>query len=213
MRRILSLALALIAAGLAGAASAEEKTVDAAKVFAMLDKFYAAPPAERSLLALRYTLTHDGRPATDLHPVLIVGGKRTAIPIAADGRVERLPTAAELAAHAQVGLDAQAGMKFTNHLSLDTAIRPAQEISAAECVQAIDQANAAIRRAAGVMAMLAPKVKAVTFIGAGSGVAVLADGKTAPLPLIKGAPAYDPEALKNVKTLRLAKAPTLVSLE
>jgi hypothetical protein len=158
-------------------------------------------------------LMKDGRPATDLHPVLIVGGKRTPIPIAADGRVERLPTAAELAAHAQIGLDAQPGMKFTNHLSLDTSIRPAQEIAAAECVQAMDQANAAIRRAAGVMAMLAPKVKAVTFVGAGSGVAVLADGKTAPLPLIKGAPAYDPAAIKNARTIKLTKAPTLVSLE
>jgi hypothetical protein len=64
-----------------------------------------------------------------------------------------------------------------------------------------------------MMAMLAPKVKAATFIGAGSGVAVMADGKTVPLPLIKGAPAYDPEAVKGARTIRLAKMPSVVSLE
>jgi len=215
MRRgsILAVALALVATLDAGAATAQERLVDADKIFALLDKFYAMPPADRSLLAVRYNIMRDGKPAPDLHAFLVVGGKRTPIPVAADGKVERLPTSAELAAHAQVAIDAPPTVKFSNRLSLDTAIPPAPEVNAATCAQAIAQANDAVRRAAGVMAMLAPKVKAATFVGAGSGVAVLADGKTLPLPLIGGAPAYDPDAIKGARTIRLARTPSLISLE
>lgn len=207
------LALVLIAASVAGAALAQERLVDAAKVFPMLDKFYSVPAADRSKLVTAYSvMTKDGHPATGLHLALVTGGKRTPMPIAADGRVERLPTPAELAAHAEVATDGPKG-SFNIRLNLLTSIKPAQEISAADCALAVTQVNAAIQKAAGMMAMLAPKVKATTFPGAGSGMAVMADGKTVPLPLIKGAPAYDPEAIKNAKTIRLAKSPSAVSLE
>ena len=204
---------AVLALTAAGAAMAQERLVDADKVFPLLDKYYATPPADRSLLAIRYNVLRDGKPAPDFHAFLVVAGKRTPIPVTADGKVERLPTPAEFTAHAQVAIDAPPTAKFSNRLSLDTAIPPAPEVSATTCAQAIVQANDAMRRAAGVMAMLAPKVKAVTFVGAGSGVAVLADGKTVPLPLIGGAPAYDPDAIKGARTIRLARAPSLISLE
>jgi len=208
-----SLILAAVMALAAGAAVAQERLVDAGKVFALLDKFYAMPPADRSLLAVRYTVMRDGKPAPDLHAVLVVGGRRIPIPVAPDGTVGRLPTPAELAAHAEVAIDAPPAFKFASRLSLDTSIPPASELSAATCAQAIGEANAAVRRAAGVMAMLAPKIKAVTFVGAGSGVAVLADGRTVALPLIGAAPAYDPDAIKSAKTIRLARTPALISLE
>jgi hypothetical protein len=205
--------LAVVLALAAGGASAQERLVDANRIFARLDKFYAMPPADRSLLAIHYSITRGGKPAANLHAYLVVGGKRTPIPVAADGEVERLPTPAELAAHAQVAIDVPPAVKLSNRLSLDTAIPPALEVNASTCAQAIAQANDAVRRAAGVMAMLAPTIKAVTFVGAGSGVAVLADGKAVPLPVIGAAPAYDPDAIKGAKTIRLAKAPTLISLE
>jgi hypothetical protein len=211
MRRGLVLAAALVLA--AGAVRAEERLVDAEKVFPLLDKFYAMPPAERSLLVVRYNIMRDGKPPADLHVALVVAGRRTPVAVAADGRLERLPTPADFAAHAQVAIDAPAGSKFSNRLSLDTAIPAALEVSPSTCILAISQANAAVRHAVGVMAMLAPKVKAVTFVGAGSGVAVLADGRTVPLPLIAGAPAYDPDAIKGAKAIRLARTPSLISLE
>jgi hypothetical protein len=197
--------LAVILLLAAGAASAQERLIEAGKVFPMLDKFYAMPAADRSLLVVSYFVVHDGKPASDLHAALVVGGRRTPVPVGGDGKVQRLPTAAELAAHAQLAVDAPA--------SLDTAIPPARQIPAAACAQAIIQANDAVHRAAGVMAMLAPKVKAVTFVGAGSGVAVFADGRKTPLPEIKGSPAYDPDRLKDVRSIELAKIPSLISLE
>ncbi len=212
MRRGL-IPFAVVLALAAGGAAAQERLVDAVRIFAMLDRFYAMPPADRSLLAVRYNVMRDGKPAPDLHAVLVVGQKRTPIPIAADGRIDRLPTPTELAAHAQVAIDAPPSAKFSSRLSLDTAIAPAPEVSAASCAQAIAQANAVIRKAAGVMAMLAPKVKAATFVGAGSGVAVLADGRTVSLPLVGGAPAYDPEVIKDARSIRLGRAPSVISLE
>jgi len=127
--------------------------------------------------------------------------------------VERLPTPAELAAKAQILVETPKGVKIGEQLSMDTTIKPSTEIDPAQCAGAIAQTSAAIARFAGVLAFAAPKIKACTFPGAPSGVAVLPDGKTQPLPLIKGAPAYDPTAIKGVKLIRLAKAPIVVSLE
>jgi hypothetical protein len=196
MKPFASLALLLALAPLPAAAeapAAPERTVEAAKIFPFLDKFYAASPAERSLLSLRYNLTHDGKPASDVHLFLVLGGKRTPIPVSADGRIERLPTPTELAQHAQVAIEAPQGVKFNNRLNLESAVKPALEVSAADCATSIAQANAAIQRAAGMMAML--------------------DGKTQPLPMVKGAPSYDPASIKGAKTIRLAKAPSVVSLD
>jgi hypothetical protein len=208
-----ALVLAALLALAAGGALAQPRLVDAGKVFALLDKFYAIPAADRSLLAISYIWTRDGKPAPDIHPDLVVDGRHTPIPLGSDGRTRRLPTAAELAAHAQVAFDVPPNTKLSVRLSLDTAIPPAREVAASTCALAIVQANDAIRRAAGVMAVLAPKVKAVTFVGSDSGVAVSAEGRTTPLPLIKGAPAYDPETVKDTKSIRLARTPSLISLE
>jgi hypothetical protein len=190
-----------------------ERLVDAAKVFPMLDKFLAIPPAERSRLILSYRVTQDGRPPADVHLNLIVEGRRTPLPIAATGQVERLPSAADFSAHAQVAVDAPKGAKLGTMLDLSAAIPSGQEITAADCALALIQGNAAIHRVAGVMAIMAPHLSAAAFLGAGSGVAVGADGQSRPLPLVKGQPVYDPAVLKDVKMLRLAKAPTRIDLQ
>ena len=208
-RAVLSGALAaLLSAGpVLAEAPAEtgptERVMDALKVFPFLDRFYGVAAEKRSLIILRYNLTHDGRPATDVKISLLVGDQRIPIPLSARGKVERLPTRAELAAHAQVAIEAPAAAKFRTRIALDTTITPTQEVDAATCAQAIKQINHAIAHAAGVLSILAPKFKATTFEGADSGVAVLADGSTAPLPLIDGHPAYDPARIKDARTIRL----------
>ena len=59
---------------------------------------------------------------------------------------------------------------------------------------------------------LAPKIEQVLFAGVTAGTAVMADGKTTPLPLFKGMPAYDPAALPGVASLKFAKAPARAML-
>jgi hypothetical protein len=206
----IGLILALMATSAVAQAPPAESLIAADKLFFMLDKFYATPPADRSKLAVHYTIMQNKKPAPNIRLTLVANGKRTPLPVAPDGEVQRLPTAEELAAHPQIAVGGGA-VQVT--LGLWSSIRPSEEISAADCALAIAQANSTMKRAAGVMAMLAPQVKVTTFPGAGSGVAVMADGKTTPLPLFKGAPAYDPVAIKGAKTIRLAKAPTAVGLE
>ncbi len=191
-----------------------EKTVDALKLFPMLEKFYAIPSADRSKLALGYAILNERKPSPDVHLTLVVGERRTPLALAPDGKLMRLPTSADLAAHAQVTVSAPHGAKLSSRLDLGSSIAPAQEISAADCTLAIAQANAAIRRVAGmVMSFMAPHISRAAFPGAGSGVAVAADGKTTPLPVVKGVPVYDPNAIKGAKTLRFTHAPSHVDFD
>lgn len=212
MKRLFVL-IACMAFATAAAAQTTERLVDAGKVFPMLEKFLAIPPADRSKLALGYIVVQDGKPPSDLHLTLVADGRRTPLPIADGGRVGRLPTAADFAAHAQVAIDAPKGAKFGSRLDLSTNIKPAQDISASDCALAVVQANAAIQRVAGVMAMLAPHLSKVIFLGAAGGVAIAADGKSQPLPLVKGQPAYDPATVKDARVLRFSKAPASLDLE
>jgi hypothetical protein len=203
--------IGILAALMASAVSAEERLVKAGAVFPMLDKFYATAPAERSLLSPSFTVLRDGKPAPEAHLSLVVEGRRTPLPLGPDARLERLPTAAELATGAQVAVDAPKG-PLGMKIDLNAAIRPATEISANDCQRAIGQANAFVHHAAGLLAMAAPQLKAATFPGAGSGVAVMPDGKAISLPLANGAPSYDPAAIKGAKTIRLAKTPSYIGL-
>ena len=61
--------------------------------------------------------------------------------------------------------------------------------------------------------LLLSRVRTVTFPGAGSGVAVLSDGRMVALPRIMGAPAFDPAAIPSARLIRLARMPTVVDLE
>jgi hypothetical protein len=214
MKRPAALALlaTLVATSVLAQPIGPERLDEPRVAFYMIDKFYAVPAADRSELKLTYKVLHGVAPAPKVHLTLVVDGKRTPLPIAADGRVERLPTEADLAAHAMIALDVPRGY-ISIPVDLGAAMPPAREIDPARCALAIDQANGAIRRAFGMLAFIAPRVGAVTFPGAGSGVAVMADGKTRPLPLHNGAPTYVPGPFKEARTLRLARTPNAVVLE
>jgi hypothetical protein len=70
-----------------------------------------------------------------------------------------------------------------------------------------------MKKIAGVMALALPTPKAVLFIGASSGEAELADGRRVTLPLVKGAPAYDPAAIPNARRIHLAKVPSKLDID
>jgi hypothetical protein len=123
--------LALTSSTAAAETGERERLVDAGKVFVMLDEFYALSPVERARLTLSYTLLHDGRPAVNARMCLVVNGRRTPVPIGPDGHVERLPTASDMAAHAQVAVDKPSGYY---HVDLDIlpSLAPALEASATQ---------------------------------------------------------------------------------
>jgi hypothetical protein len=202
---ILGLAAAGLAPGLAQAA--EKPPVKLARAFPYLDKYFALPPAQRDRFVMGYTFRKDGKPAADLKGWIIqAGGRREPLALGPDGRVLRLPTAAELQS-AMLALDVPEGVKMGVTLDLLPSVPPAREMAARDLSLAIDQANAGMAKAAGLLSFATPRLIAVSFQGAGSGTAVLADGRQAPLPLAEGAPAYAPARLTGAARLVFARIP------
>jgi hypothetical protein len=187
------------------------KTAPATKVFTFLEAFLKIPPAERARIRVSYALRRDGKPATGVKATLVeASGARTLLPIDGEGRFERTPTLAQLQAKAQVAFDVPADTKFGTAMLLDPVLKPAAEYDARELVATVEESNAAIRKAAGPMAMMAPRMEGLSFLKAESGVALFPNGSTKPLPVAAGAVVFEPDAFKGATRVRLAKTPTVV---
>lgn len=208
MSRRLLASLAPAAALLLAAASpalAAEKVVEIGKAFPFLKGYLELPPAERSHFTMAYYLKLGSQPLTA--PVWIVeGDKRTPLALGPTGRVSRLPSLAQLAsAKLAIGLDP--ATKINTVLGVEPTIAPAADLDAHELAAAIAQAAVGEKKAAGLLAMAMPKLSNVAFVGVTSGEVEFADGRHAALPLVKGAPTYDPAAQPNARRIRLPKTP------
>ncbi len=187
-------------------AVASDKLVDPKKVFRYLDEYLKLPAAERSRFRINYYLHLGPQPLTA--PVwLVEGATKTPVPLrASDGRVERLPTAAQLA-NAKIQIGVEEGAKLGLSIGIETLAAPTAEMDARDVAAALAQAAAGVKKAAGIMAMAMPKLTQVSFPGVASGEVITADGKRSPLPLVKGAPTFKPADFRNARTLKFPKAP------
>ena len=188
-----------------------QKTVQATKVFRYLDRYFETPAADRSKLRVVFILTKDGRPAVGYHPVLIDGDQRTPLPLAADGRFERLPSLEQLRRKPMVAIDAPTDAKFGATIDIQSTVRPAQEMDAREVALSIQQVGRVTHDVVGALSILMPSVGA-SFPGGGAGVAIFASGAETPLPTRHGAPFYDPGATKGAVKLRFSRTPSKVDL-
>ncbi|PXA89982.1 hypothetical protein DMC25_08550 [Caulobacter sp. D4A] len=209
-RTLVAAAVLTLAAGSVALAQGN-KVAPADKVFGYLENFLKVPAQERSRTRVAYRVTRDGKPAEGLKAMLVdAGGARTPLPISADGRFERLPTLAQLQGGAKVEFDAPADAKFGSTLIIEPVLKPAAEYEAGELKVVLDSTNGVIGRAAGPMAMLAPKMTGFSFPGASGGVVVGADGKTQALPLAGKAPIYRLSDFKGATRIRLSGTPSQV---
>jgi len=158
------------------------------------------------------------KPAPDAKAFLVgANGARRPIAIGGDGRVQTLPSLAELHSNIQVEFDSAPGDKITPSLEILATAAPAARMDAHALVLAMDQANAAIAAHAGVLAFAAPKLTCAYMLGAHSGQAVLANGKSLPLPLrtgqmFVGVPYFDSLAMPDARAVVLDRAPMRVVL-
>ena len=206
-RRTLIAAAAALVAGPAFAADAGEP-VAAKKLFPYYDLYLSIPAADRSKFVMAYYLRKDGKPASGVTLTLIsAGGARSPIPVGVDGRILKTPGPADLKDGKIAITKVNAADKFQLSMELQPLTRMAELVPAAEVAASVVQCRAAIKAKAGVIGFAAPKIEQVIFTGVTSGTAVMADGKTAPLPLFKGMPAYDPAALPGVASLKFPKVP------
>ena len=202
-------AFALAAPTLSLAADKKKPSPPARKVFPYYDLYLGIPAAERTRFVLAYYLFLNGKPASGQAIYVIQpNGTRTLLAQAPDGRITRMPTLAELKDGVVDGDRSNEDHKFSISMQMQPVVRLAETMPVADLVAAIDQCNTAIRKRAGVIGFAAPKMEQVMFVGAGSGQAVLAGGKTVALPTFKGMPFYRPAALPGVQSLTFAKAPT-----
>jgi hypothetical protein len=202
---------ALLAVAAASTATAANKQVDAGKVFNMLESYLKLPAAERSHFTMAYYMHIGPQPLTA--PVwLLADGKRIPLPLRADGKVERLPTLAELDhGKLEVGIDESSKINVT--IGVEPLMPPTADLDAHELSAAIAQAATGAKKAAGIMALAMPKLEAVAFVGSGSGEIEFADRHRAPLPVVKGQPTYNPTAQPNATRIRLAKPPLKLDID
>lgn len=207
-RRVLFFAPLLTVPLFAEQAVAATRETDVSKVFVFLDNFLRMTPAEQQRLKVDWYLTQNGAPPKGVKAWWIdKDGKRTDVPIAADGRFEREPSLKQLIDKSKMVFEGSSAGSYGVRIGLVWASKPAAEMDAKAVANCLNEANAIVKKAAGKFGMVAPKMVQVAFPGGGSGTAVMADGKTAPLPMFKGAPAFNPTAQAGAAKLRFAKAP------
>ncbi|HEY1750044.1 MAG TPA: hypothetical protein VGG29_02205 [Caulobacteraceae bacterium] len=219
MRRrafIAMLAAAAAAPALApGLAFADDARQPLAKAFAFLDAYLGLPPGERNRFYLAYRAYRDKRPAPGVGGTIVAAnGARTPVPFDRAGEVMRLPSLGELRSGATFEC---AGAPFRLGLELRLAGAPAARIDPAAVVAGLAQANAAIHKLAGVLAMAAPRLTAAYFPDAVAGQVVLADGRAAPLPVttapvVGPVPYFEPASAAGARAVVLARAPSRVLL-
>ena len=213
MRRRLFLAAAL-ALAVAPAASAQStpapgrKTVEVGKVFPYFDRYLRLPAAERDRFSMAYYWSRDGKPLTGPVAVLVDGPNRVPITAGPNGRVERLPTLAQIAAKRPLTFEGlPAATKLNLSLSIEPTLRPAAELPAPELAAAVAQASRGAKKAAGMMRLAMPKLDAVRLVGAQGAEVVTADGRALPLPVEKGVPVFRPSQHPNAQLVRSRTPP------
>lgn len=210
--RKLALILAAAVLAVAGPAFAE-KSAEATKVLPFLDKFLKVPAAERTRLKLTYAVRHEGKMLPDLKATLVErSGARTPLPVDAEGYFQRLPTLAQLEGDPAIVLDVPVGWKMGTMMNIGTTLKPAQDYDARELAATVTEANTVIGKAAGVMAMMAPKMTGIVFMKAEGGLVAYPGGRTAPLPIAEGGPYFRPADHKGAVRVKLTKSPSKVAL-
>jgi hypothetical protein len=198
----------VLACAVALPAAAADKSVELGKVFPYLDAYLKIPPAERSRFTLAYRLTQGGKPITGVKAWIVQGATRIPVTVAADGRVEHLPTLAQIQGGGKLEIDAPPQTKFGISMEIEPVMRPAAEMDASALSGALEQAATGAKKAAGVMGFAIPKMERIYFRGGAGGEVIWLDGKHSVLGTAKGMPVIDAAYLRKAKTIRFAKPPT-----
>lgn len=198
--------VALASVSTAAAQEVRTVSIEAGKLFKYLNLYYRIPPAERTLFTLSYFVNAAGAPLSQVKVSTSAG----AAPLAADGKVMRLPTAEMLRRKDKVTIQGPKGAKFDLSMQLESLAPPAAEMPAAPLVGSVTQANKGIKGAAGLIGGMVPTMGRLVFKNAGTGQVVLADGRRAALPAAQGTPVFDPAAWPNARSLTFQRAPSRI---
>ena len=215
MRRVIGLAAATMMAfaaqaSVAKAAGLKSREVEASKIFSYLDTYLSLPQEQRSGFVLSYRIQATGAQSPP-RLFLLRGAEQIVLPLSSDGRVELLPSLADLKAHAHVLMQAQEGSKVSESLDLLAAQPMRADYAATDFNVGLEQVNRAVKKIAGPLSLMAPKMTKVVFVGAGSGELIDAAGHAQPLPMSADGPAFSPMSMPSARAIRLARAPVRIA--
>jgi hypothetical protein len=180
------------------------------QLFPYWENYLKIPAAERSRFAPAYILNAGGKPLTDLELFAVDGTRRVPVAIGPDGRMTPPPIDFFRSKTAVMDAPGAQGRNLNVEMQLVATLAPSREMAAPQLTATIDQANAGIRKAAGLLGVAAPRMGRVVFRDAGSGEAVDAQGRRTPLPIVNGAPAFQPSTMPGAQRVVLARAPSKV---
>ena len=186
------------------------------QLFPYWENYLRIPAADRTRFQLAYRLLGaNNQPLSDAELFAVDGTRRVPIAVASDGRMSPPPLEFIRSKTAVVDAPAARGRNFNVNLELlASAPAPARELQAADLSATLSQANAGIRKAAGPIGLVAPKMARVVLSGADSGEAVDAQGRRTPLPRVAGesGPYFQPAAMPSASRIVLARAPSKIML-
>lgn len=177
-----ALCLTPVATGLMPVAAVAQQTqreVSADQAFPFLSKFLALPMAERDEITIAYVLKIKGG-TQGASIVLKHNGQSQKLNIAGDGRITPLPTLAQLRTGRIVLTGPEKGVAM--RVRVFATETPAKTMSVAPLAKAVQQADTAMRKVGGVLAMTQPKPDRLYFVGSGNARVTMADGSQKALP-------------------------------
>jgi len=191
------------------------------RFFPRLDSYLELPEDRRSHFRLAYVIGSDGgAPPEDIRMWYEHDGETRPFGIDETGRIAHLPGIEALAAEPDVWInqpnDGEARFSLTMQFEYG---RPLAERYAREDLErGIEQANQAIRQAAGVAALFAPSMKTVVFIfdGAAPEAWAIDDaGERTPLTVQENRAFFRPgdRSNRSVEQLEFGRAPQRVLLD
>jgi hypothetical protein len=186
-----------------------ERTVDVKKVFPYYDLYLNLPAQDRDGFTMVYNFNARGGAARP-QMYYLQGNARLPLEVSPTGQVLTMPS---LDMHRNGKILIPAGQPGGSiNMNLNAIVPLSRSISASDAANPINDYAAATRRA-GPLALMAPRLTSVRFVGGSGGEAVLRDGRRVPLPsATEGGVLFTPSsaALRGATSLSFATAPTRV---
>lgn len=205
---LLAALLALSAAPAHALEDAEEARVAAPlpRLFPHRDSYLELDPEARSHFTLTYMISSDrGVPPEEIRMWYEHGGDRVELEIAESGLIANPPPAEALEAAPDLWINQpEGGMSMTMQFAYGGPV--STQYTSSDLRTGLEQANRAIRHAAGVAALFAPNFKTVRFIfedAAPEAFAVTEDGERRPLTVQENLALFRPGDRANRDVVRV----------
>lgn len=154
----------------------------ASDAFPGLKGFLNLPAADRSQINLYYAVRIKRADPAAVKITLTHNGQIQPLHVAADGRITPLPTREQLNGGAKIKISGPASGSYAMKLHVFSTQPNGKAYDANGLTTGIRQANAAMSKIAGPLALMLPKLDRVYFVGGGNGEAEFAGGQKKPLP-------------------------------